>query len=304
MCKQKWLILLLLLQVYFGCAQSQVSLFLRPSDTLNKSRLITTVITQAVFLSATTFKLNQYYYKNYPKSDFHFVDDSAEWLQMDKMGLIFSSYHIGNAAANSLKWAGLSKKKQLLYGATLGFAYLSAVEVLDGFSTQYGASWTDIAANAGGAGLYIAQELIWNEQRIVPKFSFHATPYASAQPNILGKSFGEQILKDYNGQTYWFSGNLHSFLKQSKIPKWLNLAFGYGAEGMITANDELVNTVFMPEKQRTRQFYLSFDVCLTKIPTKNRTLKTLFAVFNTIKIPAPTFEINQRGQSKWHLFYF
>lgn len=304
MCKQKWFVLILLCQFYSGFAQSQLCLFLRPSDTLNKTRLKTAIIGQAVFFGATTVKLNQIWYQNYPKSNFRVVDDSSEWLQMDKMGLIFSSYHFGSAAANSLKWAGLNNKQQLLYGATLGFVYLSALEILDGYSTKYGASWSDIAANAGGTGLYIAQDLLWNEQRIVPKFSFHVTPYAGAQPNLLGASLGEQIFKDYNGQTYWLSGNLHSFLKQSKIPKWLNLAIGYGADGMVTANDELVNTIFLPEKQRTRQFYLSFDVCLTKIPTKNATLKTLFAIFNTIKIPAPTFEINQRGQSKWHLLYF
>jgi hypothetical protein len=46
------------------------------------------------------------------------------------------------------------------------------------------------------------------------------------------------MLKDYNGQTYWLSVNLHSFYKGSKIPKWLNLAIGYGANGMLTGNGE------------------------------------------------------------------
>jgi hypothetical protein len=35
-------------------------------------------------------------------------------------------------------------------------------------------------------------------------------------------------------KTYWLSVNLHSFSKAQKIPKWLNLAIGYGADGMIT----------------------------------------------------------------------
>jgi hypothetical protein len=30
--------------------------------------------------------------------------------------------------------------------------------------------------------------------------------------------------------------NLNSFAKTTKIPKWLNVALGYGAEGMITGN--------------------------------------------------------------------
>jgi hypothetical protein len=55
------------------------------------------------------------------------------------------------------------------------------------------------------------------------------------QTNVLGSSLAEQMLKDYNGQTYWLSVNLHSFYKN---PKWLNLAIGYGANGMLTGNGE------------------------------------------------------------------
>src|SRR5690606_4046437 len=110
------------------------------------------------------------------------------------------------------------------------------------------------------------------------KFSFHTTPYASRRPNVLGSNLPEQILKDYNGQTYWLSMNLHSFFKGSKIPNWLNVAVGYGAEGMITGQDDLVNMIFLPEKARFRQFYLSFDMDLTKIKTNSHFLKTLFSV--------------------------
>jgi hypothetical protein len=203
-----------------------------------------------------------------------------------------------------LAWSGVSKKNQLIYGATLGFGFLTAVEVMDGYSSNWGASLGDVAANATGTALLVSQQLLWKEQRIVPKFSFHTTPYASARPNVLGSSLNEQILKDYNGQTYWLSANLHSFFKASKIPTWLNVAVGYGAEGMITGNEDLVNTVFLPETERFRQFYFSFDADLTKIKTKSHVLKTVFEVFNTIKIPAPTFEISSRGDFTFHYFYF
>jgi hypothetical protein len=192
----------------------------------------------------------------------------------------------------------------LLYGATLGLTFLTTVEVFDGYSSQWGASLGDVAANVSGTALFVSQELLWKEQRIVPKFSFHTTPYASARPNVLGSSLSEQILKDYNGQTYWLSVNIHSFFKQSKLPKWLNIAVGYGAEGMITGNEGLVNTVFLPESDRYRQFYLSFDVDLTKIKTKSNFIKTLFLVFNTVKIPAPAIEIKGSGGMQWHYLYF
>jgi hypothetical protein len=211
---------------------------------------------------------------------------------------------LGSFGAKALKWSGSDSKSQLLYGATLGLGFLTVVEVFDGYSSQWGASLGDVAANVSGTALYVSQELLWKEQRITPKFSFHTTLFASARPTVLGSSVPEQILKDYNGQTYWLSVNIHSFFKQSKIPKWLNLAAGYGAEGMITGNEGLINTVFLPESERYRQFYLSLDVDLTKIETKSHFVKTLLTIFNTIKIPAPTFEIRGNGTSKMHFVYF
>ncbi len=285
-------------------AQNKVDHFLKPSDSLNVARRNAVVISQAAVAATVLVGLNELWYADYPRSNFRYVNDNVEWLQMDKAGHVFSAYHLGNFGRNSLAWSGVSEKNQLIYGATLGFGFLTAVEVMDGYSSNWGASLVDVAANATGTALLVSQHLLWKEQRIVPKFSFHTTPYASARPNVLGSSLNEQILKDYNGQTYWLSANLHSFFKDSKIPTWLNLAIGYGGEGMITGNEEFVNTVFLPESERFRQFYFSFDADLTKIKTKSHLLKTVFEIFNTIKIPAPTFEISSRGDFTFHYFYF
>lgn len=302
--KTVFILLLYLLNFQFGFSQASINTFLKPSDTLNKTRVKTVVISETVLAGTALIGLNQLWYSDYSHSSFHTINDNDQWLQMDKVGHVFSSYHLGSFGANALKWSGANKKSQLIYGSTLGFAFLTAVEVFDGYSSEWGFSVGDVVANASGTALFVSQELLWNEQRIVPKFSFHTTQYASARPNVLGSNLQEQILKDYNGQNYWLSANVHSFFKQSKIPKWINVAFGYGAEGMITGRDELVNTVFFSEKERTRQFYLSLDVDLTKIQTKSHVLKTIFAVFNTVKIPAPTFEVNGSQGVKFHFLYF
>lgn len=288
----------------FSFSQNSLEQYLKPTDTINVQRRNTVVISEAAISAGILVGLNQYWYTDYPQSNFHTINDNSDWLQMDKAGHFFSSYQIGNFGKNALQWSGVSRKNQLLYGSTLGFVFLSAVEVMDGYSSNWGASMGDIAANASGTALFVSQELLWKEQRIVPKFSFHTTPYASARPNVLGNTLNEQILKDYNGQTYWLSTNVYLFFKGSKFPTWLNVALGYGAEGMVTGNDKLVNTIFLPEDKRTRQFYLSFDADLTKIKTNSHLLKTIFSVLNSIKIPAPTFEIKGQGQSKFHFFYF
>lgn len=299
-----YFVLLFFLIISSVKAQSPINLFLKPADSLNTARRTSVVISEAVVLSATLIGLQSYWYSDYPQIKFHFINDNSDWMQMDKMGHIFTSYQLGRVGSDALKWSGVSRKNQLIFGSTLGFVFLSAVEVLDGHSSNWGASSGDIIANATGTALYVSQELLWKEQRITPKFSFHTTKFASLRPNVLGESFSEQLLKDYNGQTYWSSVNLHSFLKQSKIPKWLNVAIGYGAHGMLYGKNDQNQRPFLSEKTSFRQFYLSFDADLTKIKTNSQVLKTIFSVVNIIKIPAPTLEINGNGTVEFYAFYF
>ncbi|KDN54942.1 hypothetical protein FEM21_19470 [Flavobacterium seoulense] len=285
-------------------AQNGIERFLKPSDSLNLKRTKAVFISEAAVSTVALVGLNQLWYADYPRSKFHFINDNKDWLQMDKAGHIYSSYHLGRLGSEMLQWSGASSKQQLIYGAGLGFAFLTAVEVLDGFSSEWGASTGDVIANATGTALYVSQELLWKEQRITPKFSFHTTQFAKYRPEVLGSSFSEQILKDYNGQTYWLSANLKSFFKDSKIPKILNIAIGYGADGMIDSRGE--NTTFLAHEnwQRSRQFYLSLDLDLTKIETKSHFLKTFFSVFSVLKIPAPTLEYTANEGFRTHLLYF
>lgn len=294
--------LLCVLMSSLSYSQSKLNSFLTPSDTLNKPRRNAVIISEASVGALTLIGLNQLWYTDFERSSFQFVNDNDEWLQMDKMGHVFSAYQMGRFGADLLKWSGVSKKNQLIYGATLGFGFLTAVEVLDGYSKEWGFSWGDMLANASGTGLYIGQELLWNEQRIALKFSFHQTKYANLNPEKLGETTLEQVLKDYNGQTYWLSFNIHSFFKDSKIPKWLNLAIGYGGEGMLYGSEDIDNQL-LTSNSRYRQYYLSFDVNLSNIKTNSMFLKTIFSVFNMIKIPFPTLEFNKKG-AVFHLFYY
>lgn len=284
-------------------SQSSIDQFLKPSDSLNSSRRNAVVISEATLASMTLVGLDQLWYADFPRSRFKTVNDADEWLQMDKLGHVFSAYQIGRVGANTLSWAGVRKQDQLLYGATLGFGFLTAVEIFDGYSAEWGFSWSDMAANAVGTGLYIGQELLWEEQRITMKYSFHQTRFANQRPDKLGNGFLEELLKDYNGQTYWLSANMHSFLNIDYIPKWLNVAFGYSAEGMLTGRSETSNTTFLAQN-RYRQWYLSLDVDLSRIHTNSRFLRTLFDLFNVIKLPFPAIEFNQKNGLKLHYIYF
>ncbi len=301
--KQQIVTCFILLAINFSFSQSKINHFFKVSDTLNKPKRNAIVISESLIAGITLLGLNQLWYSDFKQSKFHIINDSNEWLQMDKLGHLYSSYQIGKYGAQVLKWSGVSEKHQLIYGATLGFSFLTIVEVFDGFSDEWGFSWSDMGANAIGAGFYVGQELLWKEQRLQLKYSFHQTRYASQRPNTLGDRFLEQILKDYNGQTYWLSANLHSFFPSTKLPKWLNVALGYSVDGLLTSNKD--TTIFAFQNQdRKRQFYLSLDIDLTRIKTKSNTLKTFFSVFNTIKIPFPTVEFIGENDIKLLPIYF
>ncbi|MBE2246110.1 MAG: DUF2279 domain-containing protein [Candidatus Competibacteraceae bacterium] len=243
----------------------------------------------SVFAGSIT-GLNYLWYEGYPRSSFHVFNDNHEWMGMDKAGHAYTAYVSGAICSDLLRWAGVKRKTAIWTGGTAGFVYLSAIEILDGFSEQWGFSWGDMIANASGSALYITQQLLWDEQRFQFKFSYWPSEYPKQRPELLGSNFAENILKDYNAQTYWLSCNIWSFLpnrNQRKFPKWLNVSVGYGANGMLGG---AFNPIPFEHIQRYHQFYLSLDLDLTKIPTRSKAVRTLLKTLNYIKFPAPTLE--------------
>ncbi|MCW3464077.1 YfiM family protein [Chitinophaga nivalis] len=303
----------LLYGVHHSSAQERVTFTTLPDTTL-PSRVWMLSGTTAVLYTSGLMALNKAWYKDYPKTSFHFFNDMGEWNQMDKAGHVFSAYFIGKYNREMWRWSGLPRRQQIWIGGLSGLAYQSVIEILDGYSGKWGFSWGDMGANAIGAALLIGQELAWDEQRIQLKFSFHPVQYEEPAlkrktNELFGTTYLERMLKDYNGQTYWLSVNLHSFNKNSWLPKWLNIAAGMGAADMYGGRD---NT-WTDQKgvhhdysgnPRIRQFYLSPDVDFTKIPTRRKGVRVLFQVLNMLKFPAPALEINSRGQVKVHAVYF
>ncbi|MFC5408721.1 DUF2279 domain-containing protein [Larkinella bovis] len=264
-------------------------------------RLRGLIIGEAVVYSTTLYGLSKAWYNN-PLRNFHFFNDNHEWLQIDKVGHMVTAYQIARVSAQAYRWAGLTDRKAALYAGLTGLIFQTPIEILDGFSPEYGFSVGDMVANIAGPALYTGQYLTWGELRIQPKFSFHYTHLAKERPELLGKKRTDRWLKDYNGQAYWLSVNPAAFAgRDSKFPKWLNIAAGYGIQDMVAAEfDKSVERGFRPY----RQYYLSLDVDFTRIKTRNKMLKTVFFLLNTLKVPAPTLEYNGRNGLRFHALYF
>jgi uncharacterized protein YfiM (DUF2279 family) len=265
-------------------------------DTLNKGRLAGVLATQGLLYTGSMTGLYYLWYRNYPQSSFHFFNDNTEWLQMDKMGHFFSSYYLSDIMYTSYRWAGVERKKAILFGTLLSWAFMLNIEILDGFSAEWGFSPGDLVANTAGCLLFTGQQLLWDEQRFVIKYSYHPTIYPQYNPDLLGTNLIQNLVKDYNGMSFWLSGNISSFLpRKSKFPKWLNVAFGYGGEGLGVGEAQF---------ERYRKFFFSFDIDLTRIPTRSKTLKSILTVLNLLKIPGPALEYNTQGKFIFHPFYY
>ena len=300
--KAKRIVLFLLLCCFILSSAAQ-----EDSSSVNRKKLNFLLIGGAAAYTGTMVGLYHLWYKDYPQSSFHFTKDGDEWMSMDKLGHATTSYWVGRISYHSLKWAGVKEKHAVWYGGSAGFLFLATIEIFDGFSAEWGASVGDLIANAAGAGLFIGQQLGWKEQRFILKFSYHPSEYAQYRPDVLGSTSFERMLKDYNGQTYWLSGNIHSFLREeSRFPKWLNVAVGYGAMFMIGGSENLPdnNGNPIPEFTRTSQCFLTLDVDLTRIPTRSKVLKGIFTVLGFIKIPMPTLEYNAKNNFVFHYLYF
>ncbi len=269
---------------------------------LNKKRLHIVLFGTGAVYTASMIGLSQAWYKNQLSGDFRFFNDNAQWNCMDKFGHAYSTYQMSRAGFEMFRWTGMSDKKSAIWGSVLSQGLMIPIEIMDGFSEYYGFSWGDILANITGAGLYLSQQLLWHRQMVKMKFSFHTTSYAPLRPEVLGENTLQQLLKDYNGQTYWFSLDIYNMLRNdNKFPKWLNVALGYGANEMIYGSE---NENAEHGYNSYRQYFFSVDWDLSHIRTRKKGIKILLFIVDMVKLPAPAIEFNSRQGVNFHFIYF
>jgi hypothetical protein len=281
--------------------------FFKSSTQYNPSRVNGVIITESAIGTAVTIGLQYLWYKKFPHSQFHFFNDNAEWLNVDKVGHAATAYNIAVFQNNLMRWGGIRSGTAALIGTLTGLAFMTMIEVMDGHSAKWGFSKGDMLANIAGCVLFEGQQLLWHEQRISLKYSYHGTLFPQYYPAELGSNLPQRMLKDYNGQSYWLSFNIASFLPASDhFPRWLNATAGYGAEGMVGAmkNPDEIDGRPIPSFQRYRQFYFSFDTDLYRIDGLSPLASSLLEVNRLIKTPAPALEFNEVRGFVFHPVYY
>ena len=274
---------------------------LHDSSSINKVRLGLFTASSASLYATSLIVLNEMWYKGYPKSGFHFTNDNDQWMQIDKLGHAFTAYYQSLIGIEGLKWSGVDDRKSIIYGSLFGIIFQTPIEILDGFSANWGASWGDLVANTMGSALAFSQYYFWNEQKVLFRLSFMPTVYGDMRTDVFGNNLPSKILKDYNGHNFWLSFPINFI--NPRIPEWLCLSIGYGAEEMLAGSKRTTASEFI-HYNPYRQFYLSLDINTLKIPTKHKWLKAILVATSMIKIPAPALEFNSRNEFRFHPLHF
>jgi hypothetical protein len=276
------------------------------SSRVEKGTLLKAIAFTGGYYAASIYVLNNTWYKDKEKVPFHFYNDNAGYLQVDKFGHMFGGYVYSYIGYFGLLKLGTTRKEALIFGSTLGFVLQFPIEIMDGIHEGYGFSWGDIAANTMGSVLVFGQELLFNEQLVKYKFSYWESVYSKNSNGYFGNTTMSRLLNDYNGHTYWFSMPLNLLDRKKRFPEWLNIAAGYGANGMYGEFENIsgYNGVVIPETERYRQYLISLDVDWTKIKTDSGFLKILFKGMTFVKLPFPALEYNSKGQFRGYWMYY
>jgi hypothetical protein len=104
----------------------------------NMRRLWITGSAHVLLYTITLAGLDGMWYRDYPRSSFHFFDDLPEWKQMDKAAHAANAYQLSRLSYYTFRHAGLGNNKAAIWGSVSGAVFLTTVEIMDGFSCRMG----------------------------------------------------------------------------------------------------------------------------------------------------------------------
>lgn len=237
--------------------------------------------------------------------DFHIAEDIDWFLYQDKFGHVYGGYTIAYLFGESLLTTGFNWETSTLIGGAMGLLYSTYVEVLDGFSVDFGFSPSDFYSDLIGAGFYVAQYYVPFLQNFTPKFMYVNPHWLNEKKRANAESF----IDDYSSQTFWLSINVYNLLPESWkkywIP-WLDISVGYAAYGLcnpttgITCDNysEKINDAVYGN----RRIIIALDWNLPKLLPDDGAFWNWFKQgLNFFKLPSPAIEIGNKV--KFYILY-
>jgi len=232
------------------------------------------------------------------RGPFHFVEDLQYAKGLDKMGHFFSAYIMSRLAGDLLMECGFNVDAGTAIGAGMGLAYVTYVEVEDGFAKQWGFSPTDAIGNVVGASFYVGQQYIPYLQNFHPRASYVPAEWTG---NTTITERPKTFIDDYNSTAFWLSMNVNNMMPTKWAeywPDWLMVTVGYGIDNYGRRNpDGSLEEVH-------GKIMLGLDYDLVKIIPRSKIgfINYLIQGLNIIRLPGPTLEFTHEG-TRFGLFY-
>ena len=247
-------------------------------------------------------------------SDDGWLDDWHTFAQQDKLGHVWTSWHITRIVGGYGRGAGLAPAEAGLFGGIVSTVFQTQIEISDGFSETYGFSRTDALANLVGStvgGLKVAypERLDWFEA----KYSYNPSPYYGTQTTGVdgGNPLGYlgNAIKDYDGITFWVTVRPEEFLPgraaRRAWPDWLALSAGYGGDGLAHAISGMSYPDSPPDAhdyEHRREFYIGPDLDFLHTLDLPQPFQAVARALSFIRLPAPALQLAPEVRWHWVLY--
>lgn len=249
------------------------------------------------------YGLNRLWYSGHDRTSFHWYNDWNTYVQQDKVGHMFVSWHLARVFGEYGMWSGMSRRRAGLFGGLMSAAFQSQIEVFDGFSEAFGASGTDIAANVVGGvigGLKVAypDRLSWFDA----KYSYHPSPYYQEDvSDVAPFRYLGNALKDYDGISYWLV--VRPSNRYAEWPEWLGISVGYSGTGLAHPLSGRFEEGGRGGPVHRRQVFVGPDIDLLALRDDwPQPFRAIASFFSFVRLPAPAVQLTP--EVRWYWIYY
>lgn len=222
------------------------------------------------------------------KEKFYFSNDYWSKLSnFNKFSHFYSVNLLGHLFSGAYEASGMQALGSTWYSSLSALAYMSYIELENGFHKNNGFSLSNFSADILGTAFYIGQYYIPEMKSLMPKVSFKPV---KRQNNV-----GSIIFDDYAGQKYWMSLRIKEFLPEKVSAFWPSFI-------MIAAGAGLKYDGNSRNLGGPMEFYFALDLDAEKLPLYGPFWQFAKNTLNYIHFPMPGVRVTP--QSAFLMFCF
>lgn len=236
---------------------------------------------------------------------FHIIEDGKYALYADKAGHFYGTFLTSYILRSSLIECGLDFNWSTVIGTILGLGYTSYVEILDGFSVDWGFSPSDFYADIGGALFFLGYSYLPFMQNFTPKFMYFPPRWFNSYSRVPSKMF----IDDYSAHSFFISVNVYNLLPETfkkYFPSWLELSVGYAVRNLCDpfhyTCDPNISEPISQYAWGNRKIIIALDYDFVKLfPDGCPFWNWLKQSLNYIKFPSPAIEFG--SPTRFYILY-